>query len=53
MTRRVEVTGGTRGEGGEFIPIKSTVVEEKDLAILFRRDWKLCGMPVVRIRNLF
>lgn len=45
----VEVLGGF---GGETFQVKRTVIiREDDLSGLFRRDWELCTMPVIRIRN--
>jgi hypothetical protein len=60
--RNVEVTGGyniseTKGDGKEksstsiFMEKRSVVVPENMLEALFRRDWELCSMPVIRIRN--
>lgn len=37
-------------KNGIFMEKRSIVVEAKDLAALFRRDWELCSM-VVQIMN--
>ena len=59
MSKRVKVVGGVKeqcekGEGKSkrtvtvFTEMKSVVVEERNLAALFRRDAYLCSLPVIR-----
>lgn len=50
--RMVEVIGGVRDEQGVFQEVMRRTVQEQDLAVLFRRDWRLCGLPVIFLRNL-
>jgi hypothetical protein len=58
--KRIKVIGGLKetreeGEGKNkktwtvFTEKKSVVVEERNLAALFRRDAYLCGLPVIKI----
>lgn len=57
--KRIKVVGGTKetveeGEGKNkrtykvFSEKKTVVVEEQNLAALFRRDTYLCSLPVIR-----
>jgi hypothetical protein len=60
QSKRVKVIGGMNerheeGEGSKkktwsvFTEKKSVVIEDRNLAALFRRDAYLCGLPVIKI----
>lgn len=59
MSKRIKVSGGIKetveeGEGKNkrtytvFVEKKTVIVEEQNLAALFRRDTYLCSLPAIR-----
>jgi hypothetical protein len=43
--------GKRKVSSGTFMVKKSVIVRESDLSGLMRRDWELCSMPVIKIRE--